>query len=417
MMLWESIENALWGAFVGDALGMPSHWYYTDDELKRDFPDGIRGYQAPPHPHPSSFLVGARYQPDTDSATALSRPYDILQEHARFYRTSYSHFGFTTDAREQAHGNAAAGEPERYHYHHGLEAGENTLGADLLRLLMRSVTQHGGYSQTGFLSDFTGFMTTPGAIPDPYRETYLRKWFEAYATGTAPENCAEHQRHRWSIASHGGMIRPLALALLNVDNPPLATGMAMTHQQLTHRSELVSAGLAVFIPMLLRLINGEALTRVITDTAPTVRKPAITGEELGREYREAGGPGNIDHDRMWRMHMAYNGTVADLVDAARESDRQSLPHPFARACYPEHGIPLILWIARIHGGDLYESLCTNAMIGGDTVHRGMILGMLLGAIQPVDESLRKGLVHHEAIQADIRGFVDMALSGQGHLAV
>ncbi|MYL25824.1 ADP-ribosylglycohydrolase family protein [Halomonas sp. 22501_18_FS] len=100
-----------------------------------------------------------------------------------------------------------------------------------------------------------------------------------------------------------------------------------------------------------------------------------------------------------------------------ESDRQSLPHPFAHACYPEHGIPLILWIVRIHGGNLHESLCTSAMIGGDTVHRGMSLGMLLGAIQPVDGSLRKGLVHHESIKADIKGFVDMALSGQGHLAV
>ncbi|MEQ6885724.1 hypothetical protein [Salicola sp. Rm-C-2C1-2] len=71
----------------------------------------------------------------------------------------------------------------------------------------------------------------------------------------------------------------------------------MTHQQLTHRSELVSTGLAVFIPMRLRLINGDALTRVITDTAPTLWKPTITGDEPGREYRTPGydpgsAPGN-----------------------------------------------------------------------------------------------------------------------------
>ena len=416
-MLRKRLENALWGAFIGDALGMPSHWYYSAEELESDFPEGIEWYREPPHPHPSSFLVGARYQPDTASAGALGRPYDILQEHARFYRTSYSEFGFATDAREVSHGNATARTPERYHYHHGLRAGENTLGADLIRVLMRSVSKHGGYSQQGFIDDFIGFMTSPGMIRDPYRETYVRKWFEAYSSGTDPENCAEHQRHRWSIASHGGMVRPLALALLNADNQPLATGMAVTHQQLTHRSELVSAGLALFIPMLLRLVNGESFPAVLNDMAPLIRRPQITGEELGRLYREAQGPGNIEHERMWRMHMAYDGMARELLDAAPVSESQTLPGPYARACYPEHGIPLLLRIAHAHEADLYQSLCANAGIGGDSVHRGMILGMLLGATQGVDDRLKAGLVEHDAIASEIGAFVSVALSGTGHLVV
>ena len=410
-MLREKIKNALWGAFIGDALGMPSHWYYDPDELSRDFPSGISYYQAPPHPHPSSFLVGARYQPDVNTAQTLGRRYDILQEHAQFYRTPYSHFGFATDARESAHGNSAAREAERYHYHHGLAAAENTLGADLLRVLMRSVVTHGGYSQQGFLDDFITFMTTPGATRDPYRETYLRKWFEAYSAGTPQENCAEHQRHRWSIASHGGMIRPLVLALLTPDNPPLATGMAVTHQQLTHRSELVSAGVYLFVPMLLRLIRGEPFGSVLSEAASQVRAPGLTGEDLGREYREAKGPGNIEHDRMWRMHMAYEGVAEEGA-----SDTE-LPGPYARACYPEHGMPLMLRIARTKGGNFYQSLRANAEIGGDTVHRGMILGLLLGASQDIDESLKRDLVHYEAINREIESFADVALSGEGHLVV
>ena len=30
---------------------------------------------------------------------------------------------------------------ERYHYHHGLKSGENTLGANLVRVLMRSIVK------------------------------------------------------------------------------------------------------------------------------------------------------------------------------------------------------------------------------------------------------------------------------------
>lgn len=412
-MLGKRVSNALWGAFVGDALGMPSHWYYNEDELSRDFPNGIGGYMAPPHPHPSSFLIGARYQPDIARAESLDRPYDILQEHARFYRTPYSEFRFAPDARESSHGNATAKTLERYHYHHGLSAGENTLGADLLRVLMRSVVTRGGYSQQEFLDDFVTFMTTPGATADPYRETYLRKWFEAYSSGTEPENCAGHQRHRWSIASHGGMVRPLALALLTPDNPPLATGMAVNHQQLTHRSELVSAGVTLFVPMLLRLINGEPLKTVLPEVEPMVRRPALTGEKLGAEYRKAKGPGNIEHERMWQMHMAYDATASD----DRDNDNPELPGPYARACYPEHGIPLMLRIARTNDGDLYRCLRANAEIGGDTVHRGMILGMLLGASQGIDESLQRGLLHYEALNREIESFVDVVLSGEGHLVV
>ena len=100
-----------------------------------------------------------------------------------------------------------------------------------------------------------------------------------------------------------------------------------------------------------------------------------------------------------------------------EDRYDELPGPYARACYPEHGIPLMLRIAHASGGDFYWSLRANAEIGGDTVHRGMILGMLLGASQGIDESLQTGLVHYEALNREIESFVDVVLSGEGHLVV
>ncbi|SDA23656.1 hypothetical protein SAMN05216315_12131 [Nitrosospira sp. Nsp18] len=87
------IRNALWGLFIGDALAMPAHWFYSLSNIQQYFDGGIRKYEAAPHPHPESFMVGMTYSPDVETANRLGRSYDILQEHVRFYETSYSPAG------------------------------------------------------------------------------------------------------------------------------------------------------------------------------------------------------------------------------------------------------------------------------------------------------------------------------------
>ena len=126
------IRNALWGLFVGDALSMPAHWFYNLKNIDEYFEGGIRGYVPPPHPHPESFMVGMQYHPDVETATRLGRKYDILHEHARYYDTSYGENDFPFAEREGEHGNKVPALKERFHYHHGLKAGENTLGAGLV---------------------------------------------------------------------------------------------------------------------------------------------------------------------------------------------------------------------------------------------------------------------------------------------
>ena len=148
------IENALWGLFIADALAMPAHWYYSRENIVDHFDGGVTGYIDPPHPHPEAFMVGMGYHPDIDSARALGRPHDILHDHVRFYATSWADLSIDRSARESEHGNAVAAAEERYHYHHGLKAGDNTLNAHLARVLIRSVNQRGGYEVGAFLDDF-----------------------------------------------------------------------------------------------------------------------------------------------------------------------------------------------------------------------------------------------------------------------
>jgi hypothetical protein len=51
---------------------------------------------------------------------------------------------------------------DRFHYQHGLIAGENTLAAQLARVLMRSVIRCGRYVPREFIEDYIEHMTTIG---------------------------------------------------------------------------------------------------------------------------------------------------------------------------------------------------------------------------------------------------------------
>ncbi|MFW5689949.1 MAG: ADP-ribosylglycohydrolase family protein [Spirochaetota bacterium] len=395
-------ENALWGLFIGDALAMPVHWYYDRENIRREFDGGVRGYEAPHHPHPGSFMVGMSYEPDVESARRLGRPYDILHEHARFYETSYGSLQIDRDERESQHGNSVPRLEQRYHYHHGLEAGENTLGAHLVRELVRSVARAGEYHPDAFLEGFVHHLSTPGLNRDPYTEIYIRRWFERYSRGLPRTECAEHQRAVWSIGSHGGMIRPMVLSLLFPGSSSKALGMALEHQVLTHRSENVATALTVACPLLHELVDGGDADGAFHRAAAGLHLPAVTGDELFAAYRDHNGPGNIPDDRMWHLHVDLRPEPFDLAATLEIPEEDAVMGTFATACYPEHGLPLALYLSATHGYDLRESLLAGANAGGDNVHRTMVQGLLAGAASPtIPDDLKAGLRDADAIQNEI----------------
>ena len=406
------VENALWGLFISDALSMPAHWYYKLEYLKRDF-GTIDGYNDAPHPHPESFMVGNSYHPDVSKANELNRPYDILHDHIRFYNTSYNHLAIQTAERAGEHANAMPVLNDRYHYHHGLKAGENTLAANLVRVLMRSVIANkGDYDQDAFLQDFITYMSTPGQNSDPYCEIYIRAWFESYSKGVAPELCAQKQRTVWSIGSHGGVIRPLVLSLL-AKEPYQGLGLAISHQQLTHRSENVSSALGILVPLLHALLRGEQPHETISKYAKKVRRIKITGENLSKTYRAHKGPGNIPKDQMWKIHTEYSNQYLDINHILETySDDEIIGKLFATACYPEHGLPLLLCLLHRNRADFKASLLANANAGGDNVHRGMILGLLAGASNTkIPYELKSGLLAYNELKIEIKDFVNLLSLG------
>ena len=256
-------------------------------------------------------------------------------------------------------------------------------------------------------------MAVPGRNRDAYLEAYIRYWFENYSKGVEPSACAAFQRDDWSIGGHGAMPRPMLLSLL-APSVYQAVGFAVEHQNLTQRSENVASALALVIPTLHKLIEGAEARSVWLDLANQLRLPKIDGRGLFNRYSQANGPYNIPKDEMWRLHTDFETDAFDAERLVRAHDDDDvIGGRLSTACYPEHGLPLIIYLALRHEFDFELTLLANANAGGDNVHRGMILGMLMGAMNDdLPSHLKEGLLDHGELEPEIRNFADIALAGR-----
>ena len=115
---------------------------------------------------------------------------------------------------------------------------------------------------------------------------------------------------------------------------------------------------------------------------------------------------------MWELHTYLANAPYEVDRLVREtSDSEVINQLFATACYPEHGLPLLLYFAKANNMDVESALLANANAGGDNVHRGMVLGLLVGAAsKKLPEHLKRGLIAFDELQTEIEAFSDIALN-------
>ena len=102
--------------------------------------------------------------------------------------------------------------------------------------------------------------------------------------------------------------------------------------------------------------------------------------------------------------------LSRLVEEYR--DDEIIRKIFSTACYTEHGLPLLLYLVRKNDFNFRTSLLANVNAGGDNVHRGMILGLLVGAAcEEISDDLKQGLVDCNELDDEIRDFVKIAMNG------
>mgnify|MGYP006286427717 CR=1 FL=1 len=216
------------GAYVGDALAMPAHWFYDQAELERTF-GTLDEYRDPPQHHPGSILWRSRYEPSEPE-------FDILG-------SARSYWG-----------------RRGVHYHQFLRAGENTLNLKLLRLVLDMVDEIGGYDRGEFISRYRRFMLDPDGHRDTYVEECHRGYFENVRRGIDPGRCAVSEKHI------GGMVAvvPLYAALVARGvSSERAAETVQDHVSVTHAGSMVADAVRTLVTVGEEILAGEGLEEAL----------------------------------------------------------------------------------------------------------------------------------------------------------
>lgn len=223
--LTSSIRGCLLGAFIGDALAMPVHWYYDREALARDY-GHVTDMLAPKTPHADSMLWRSSY-------VAPNARGEILHDQAPFWGR------------------------RGVHYHQFLPAGGNTLNMQLALELIDSLRQRGGYDHGDYVRRYIDFMTTPGRHRDTYIEECHRNFFTNYAHGKSPLQCGGEDIHI------GGLAHVPVLAALLADSESDLLATVREHVRTTHRGELVESAARDFTRVLLAVLHGAPIRESI----------------------------------------------------------------------------------------------------------------------------------------------------------
>ena len=350
----DRLQGALWGMFIGDALAMPVHWYYSIATLWQDF-GKICDYQAPKAHHPNSIMALA----NTGKAGRGSQEGDIVGN-------------VILKGKKQHWGQA------NRHYHQGMQAGDNTLNLLCARVLLRSLNNLGHYDSADFLREYICFMTEPDRHNDTYAESYHRDFFANYAHGIAPENCAGVEGH--DTASIGGLVSiPLViLASLRDGNLASTHEAALTQQRLTHRSALLERHTLELSKLMFHIFN---------DINPDIEQLACAAAN------QLGFPAD---------------KVIESVRRNQSADHEVIGGLLSPACYIDQSFPSTLYLAARYHNNFEAALIANTNVGGDNCHRGAILGAILGAslgVAAIPKRWINGLTAYTELNVEIEKFI------------
>eukprot|EP00568_Trieres_chinensis_P015438 CAMPEP_0183319354 /NCGR_PEP_ID=MMETSP0160_2-20130417/63314_1 /TAXON_ID=2839 ORGANISM="Odontella Sinensis, Strain Grunow 1884" /NCGR_SAMPLE_ID=MMETSP0160_2 /ASSEMBLY_ACC=CAM_ASM_000250 /LENGTH=379 /DNA_ID=CAMNT_0025485809 /DNA_START=93 /DNA_END=1232 /DNA_ORIENTATION=+ len=357
------LRGALWGLFSGDALAAPTHWYYGGyRQVKADYgPSGITDYVKP-----AEFLAGSILNKSNvngggrgsfDRANGVSIIGDVIN-----------------------HGKRGYWHPSKsYHYHATLQRGENTLEAQIARVLMRSVTSTGGtFDADHFRKAYVDFMTTPGSHNDTYASTCHRMFFaNMIFKKLPPEKCPDNDRH--NVDTIDGLVLPTV------------TILAMGG----------------------RIARGEDPVKVREEARVMAERTAGVTRNSSALERASG----TWSDLLLDILAADEGADAQqsLNKAARSFGLRRMPVPNGRdemsACYLDGSLPTLLDMISKYSrkGDAWTGLLANANVGGENVHRGAVLGAALGASVGEEnlgpQEMLGGLYEREKLAEEIDAFV------------
>ena len=100
--------------------------------------------------------------------------------------------------------------------------------------------------------------------------------------------------------------------------------------------------------------------------------------------------------------MASTGISMKELIQGQWSDGGVVGAKFSSACYITDSWPSVLFLASKYLEDPKKALLVNANLGGDNVHRGAVLGTILGLVRPLEAvPFFSQLIENEALTREI----------------
>eukprot|EP01134_Creolimax_fragrantissima_P006223 CFRG6223T1 len=344
-LLKDRMKTALWGMFVADALAMPAHWFYNEQAIRQLY-GRIVDFQAPHKNHPDSFLHHFGQEPVIGSV--------IL------------------------HGKKDLWQTPGIHYHEGLKKGENTLNAQLSRVVMQTVIEHGKYDSADFLENYIEFMVNPGNHNDTYADSFHRDFFSNFAKNVSPFECAGNETP--DSPSAGAMVMIAVVAFTFYDDVERAKEECIKHIRLTHKSECLELFVINYVELLLGVLHGKNVTCACEEASM---------KSCGQSLKCC-----------WSNNLL--------------PDSQAVQN-FGLGCHVTSSFPAVLFLAGKYDNNLEAALISNTNIGGSNVHRGSMIGAILGAAQGGDcipQRWMEGLLDRAEIENEINQFVELVTNSK-----
>lgn len=351
------VKAALVNLYIGDALSMPVHWFYNPFDILKAFPPlGITKMQAAPQYHPSSIMNlhsttsgGRKNNKNTKERELVG---DVILK-------GKSHLWGRTNG----------------HYHHGMQAGENTLNAWWAKWLMNSLTRTGNYDVDNWAKEYVDLMTAEKpAHPDTYAESCHRGFFANYILGKDLKECGAVTH---DTPSMGALVTvaPLALALLSNESIEKVKEQCRNHVWLTHPDKDLMNVVDSYVELINTLLNKDINDSV--EDAIEKAASVIPGTKLAKLLKEEKG------------------------------DSYIVGRTYSLACYISDSWPSVCYLASKHYKDPKKALLINTNLGGENAHRGSVLGTIIGLASGLyDEGLYENLAQYKDLDIQINEYLN-----------
>lgn len=314
--------GAIAGAFIGDALGLGPHWYYDLAELRRDYGPWITGY---------------------------------------------------TDPR-----------PGRYHA--GLKAGELSQAGFILKLLVASLVERGGYDEADFCrrmdQDLLPLLDgTPISGPGGYTSQSIRELWRRRVDKRLP--WGETGGHADTTEA---IERTLALAVCYAFAPAQLAETIAGNTVLTQDDATVVSMTVAYGAVLGQLVQGHPLDAELSGKLMhLVKKGALPFHAVTGDNLQPPRPGAPDPPRVGKF-ASPDALLTPSYMAAAALDPEIRIEPawkvsivYGMPCAIYHQLPAAYYLAARFCNDFESAVLHAVNGGGQNQARAILVGALVGA--------------------------------------